>query len=101
VLEEATSRFPPFTTPYFEDTILRISEDGKIIEERSLVELFYRAGMEAWLTVMPGSELEQRMDGEIMHLNKVAELESDRAADFPMVAAGDLLLSVRELNRSW
>jgi hypothetical protein len=98
VLEKATSRFPPFTTPYFEDTILRISEDGKIIEERSLVELFYRAGLEAWLTVMPGSQLEHRMDDEIMHLNKVAELESGRAADFPMFAAGDLLLSVRELN---
>jgi hypothetical protein len=38
------------------------------------------------------------MDGEILHLNKVAELESAKAADFPMFTAGDLLLSVRELN---
>jgi hypothetical protein len=95
VLEEASARFPPFSAPYFEDTVLRISESGEILEERSLIDLFYRAGMAAWLTVMPGSE---RMHGEILHLNKVAELETGMAADFPMFAAGDLLLSVRELN---
>lgn len=94
VLEEATARFPPFSAPYNEDTVLRISEDGEILEERSLVELFYRAGMQAWLTVMHNSELR----AEILHLNKVAELETGMAADFPMFTAGDLLLSIRELN---
>jgi hypothetical protein len=94
VLEEKTARFPPFSAPYNEDTVLRISEDGEILQERSLVELFYRAGMQAWLTVMHNSELR----GEILHLNKVAELEPGMAADFPMFAAGDLLLSIRELN---
>jgi hypothetical protein len=98
VLEEATARLPPFSVPYFEDTILKISENGEILEEKSLVEMFYRTGMEAWLTATQGSDSEQRMDGEILHLNKVAELESGTAADFPMFAAGDLLLSVRELN---
>ena len=98
VLEEATARYPPFRVPYFEDTILRISEDGEVLEERSLVELFYRNGMEASVTASYGSASEQRMDGEILHLNKVAELETGMAADFQMFAAGDLLLSVRELN---
>lgn len=94
VLEEATAAFPPFSAPYNEDTVLRISEDGEILQERSLVALFYRAGMQAWLTVMHNSELR----GEILHLNKVAELEPGMAADFPMFAAGDLLMSIRELN---
>jgi len=98
VLEEATARYPPFSVPYFEDTILRISEDGEVLEERSLVELFYQNGMEASVTASYGSASEQRMDGEILHLNKVAELETGMATDFPMFAAGDLLLSVRELN---
>lgn len=98
MLEEATARFPPFRVPYFEDTILKISEDGEILAKKSLVELLYRSGMEAWLTATHGSDSEQRMDREILHLNKVAELDSDMAADFPLFAAGDLLLSVRELN---
>jgi hypothetical protein len=50
VLEEAMPRFPPFSPPYFEDTILRISENGEILEEKSLVGMFYQAGMQAWLT---------------------------------------------------
>jgi Arylsulfotransferase (ASST) len=98
VLEETRPRFPPFNVPYFEDTVLRISESGKILAKRSIVELLYRSGMKAWVTMMPGSELELRMNGEILHLNTVAELETGMAADFPMFAAGDLLLSVRELN---
>jgi hypothetical protein len=98
VLEEPTARFPPFSPPYFEDTILRISEDGKVLSEKSLVELYYQNDMEALLTATHGSISEQRMNGEIMHLNKVAELGTERAGDFPMFAAGDLLLSVRELN---
>jgi hypothetical protein len=98
VLKEATARFPPFSVPYFEDTILKVSENGEILAKMSFVELLYRTGMEAWLTATHGSDSEQRMDGEILHLNKVAELKSGMAADFPKFAAGDLLLSVRELN---
>ncbi|MEJ2033380.1 MAG: arylsulfotransferase family protein, partial [Deltaproteobacteria bacterium] len=32
------------------------------------------------------------------HLNKIAELKSDIASDFPMFNAGDLLLSLRQYN---
>ena len=37
-------------------------------------------------------------DHEILHLNKVEELTSDIADDFPLFEAGDLALSIRELN---
>ncbi len=37
-------------------------------------------------------------DEEILHLNKIEELTSDVAGDFPIFAAGDLALSIRELN---
>ena len=37
-------------------------------------------------------------DQEIAHLNKVGELTSDIADDFPSFDAGDLALSIRELN---
>jgi hypothetical protein len=98
VLDERATRFPPFKAPYFEDTILRISENGAVLQEMSVVELIYRSGMEAWLTAGHGSDFEQQLDGEILHLNKVSELNSTLAADFSEFAAGDLLLSIRELN---
>jgi hypothetical protein len=98
VLDERAMRFPPFKAPYSEDTILRISENGAVLEEMSVVELIYRSDMEAWLTAGHGSDFEQQLDGEILHLNKVSELKSKLAAHFPQFAAGDLLLSIRELN---
>jgi len=88
------AKFPPFKPPYFEDTILRISEDGKVLREISLVELLYKNGMETLLTV----NTEEALHREITHLNKVGELSTELAKDFPMFAAGDLLLSIRSLN---
>jgi hypothetical protein len=37
-------------------------------------------------------------DSEIVHLNKIDELTSDIADDFPLFEAGDLALSIRALN---
>jgi Arylsulfotransferase (ASST) len=94
VEEEATPRFPPFKAPYREDTILKISDDGQVLLETSLIELLYRNNMEALLT----ANTEWLREDEITHLNKVAELSTEMARDFPMFAPGDLLLSIRGLN---
>ena len=93
------SPFPPFCLPYMEDTIIKISSDGKIKKEISVPELFYRNDLEALLTAT-GHWFTQKMtwDGEIVHLNKIAELSSSIADDFPLFQAGDLVLSIRELN---
>jgi Arylsulfotransferase (ASST) len=94
VLKETTPRFPPFKAPYFEDTILRVSEDGQVLLETSLAELLYQNNMEALLT----ANTETLTHQEITHLNKVAELSIEMARDFPMFAPGDLLLSMRGQN---
>jgi len=97
--EGADTPFDPFEPPFDEDTILRISEDGKILAELSVPALFYDNGLEAILTAN-GHAFRRGMswDQEIVHLNKVAELSHDIADDFPAFDAGDLALSVRELN---
>lgn len=93
------SPFPPFETPFSEDTILRVSENGKVLSELSVPGIFYDNGLEAILTAS-GHHYRTGMswDEEIVHLNKVDVLTSDIAADFPMFEAGDLALSIRELN---
>ncbi len=99
VPEGVDSPFPPFQTPFMEDTILRVSEDGKVIDEISVPGIFYGNGLEAILTAS-GHNFRPHMswDEEILHLNKIEELTSDVAGDFPIFAAGDLALSIRELN---
>jgi Arylsulfotransferase (ASST) len=93
------SPYPPFETPFQEDTVMRISDDGKILSEFSAVKLFYDNNLQSILTAT-GSHFVTGMDWdhEVVHLNKVGELPSALAADFPMFEAGDLVLSIRELN---
>ena len=39
VTDPAAPEYPPFAKPYYEDTILRISDDGEILSEKSVVEI--------------------------------------------------------------
>lgn len=91
--------FPPFEAPLHEDTILRVADDGRILSEHSAVRLFYDSGLEALLTAN-GVKFHQGMDWdrELLHTNKVEELPSDLAGDFPLFEAGDLAVSFRDQN---
>jgi hypothetical protein len=93
------SAFPPFEPPYHEDTILRISDEGAILSETSAVGLFYENGLAPLLTATGGQFHEDMNWGhEIVHANKIEELTSDLAGDFPLFHAGDLALSLRDQN---
>jgi len=93
------SKFQPFVPPYDEDTIMRVSEDGKVLKEISVPALFYRSGLQSILTASGKTFMRgQSWSGNIVHLNKVAELSSRLAKAFPMFNAGDLLVSLREQN---
>jgi arylsulfotransferase ASST len=98
-LVDGPTPYPPFEPPFHEDTILRISDGGKILAEYSAVKIFYDAGLEAVLTAN-GEAFENGMewDQEVVHLNKIEELTSDIAKDFPMFEAGDLAISNRDGN---
>jgi len=101
---EHRDKFPPFSTvtgtnKVFEDFILRVSEDGEVLERISVPRLLYNSGLEAVLTAN-GEEFTTHgtTRSELVHTNKVAELPADISDRFPMFAAGDLLLSLRALN---
>lgn len=99
-------RLEPLSTnaPYptiLEDTLLRVSEDGEVLEERSIPELMRENGLEAVLTASEGISfpLTERLTGwEIVHANKATELSSELAAAFPQFSAGDLAISLRGRN---
>lgn len=93
------SPFPPYDTPFSEDTLLKVSATGEIENEISVPQIFYDNGLEALFTAT-GYQFFANLewDRELLHVNKIAELGTDLAADFPNFAAGDLLLSMRNLN---
>ena len=93
------SPFPPFQTPFREDTLLRISDNGEILAQISVPQLFFDNGLEALLTSTGYNFTDDLVwDEEIVHLNKIAELPHDIADDFPLFDAGDLALSMKRLN---
>jgi len=93
-----------FRPPYTTDTLLHVSPAGEVLEEISLINVFVDSNMMGLLT-LTGSIVPDMMEGsrpdferELFHLNDVEELPEDLAAAFPMFAAGDLLVSLRNRN---
>lgn len=95
------SSFPPFEPPYLENTIMHVSEDGKVTSETSFLGLLYENDFGPLFTSV-GAHLGVRWwvpEGrEIEHLNKIGELTSDIAGDFPMFESGDLIVSTNKHN---
>ncbi|MFN0113270.1 MAG: arylsulfotransferase family protein [Paracoccaceae bacterium] len=97
-------QFVPFTLaehegPVLDDLILRVSDDGTVLERKSVMRIFYDSGLKALMTGTGDSFRPDRPSRpELVHLNKIAELPASMAAAFPMFKAGDLLISLRQHN---
>ena len=97
-------QFPPFTLKqptgeFSDDTIQHVSEDGRVIEEHSIMRLLYDSGLEPVLTATGESfRAGERSHPELLHVNKIGELPPALAPAFPMFEAGDLLISFRKYN---
>lgn len=91
------SRFSSLTPPYNEDTIIRVSATGEVIDEFSILDVLFDSQLAALLFAngLDGIKIGRR---DITHSNDVEELKTEMAAAFPMFSAGDLLVSVRNLN---
>ena len=82
---------------FYEDTVLKISPDGKVLDEISVLE-----ALDDW----PGlTSITYNEDAAVTirsrdptHLNNVEPLPRALAAAFPQFAPGDLLLSLRNMN---
>jgi hypothetical protein len=98
VQKSGESPFPPFEPRFVEDTILKVSDDGRVLSEVSVPGIIYRNGLEALLTAGVRFTPDMDWDEEIVHLNDIQELPSSIAKDFPMFEAGDLVLSSRDQN---
>ena len=81
-------------TPYLEDVILKISPDGKVLDEISILHALQNSDYRNLLSLMARAEDED----DPTHLNTIEMLPESLADSFPMFEPGDLLVSLRELN---
>ena len=89
---------PGIVPPFHEDTILEISPDGKILREISLLELFYKNDLEALLFANGLHRIDDGNHKDLLHLNDIEILSIRDAAQFPLFEAGDIMVSLRNLN---
>ncbi len=82
---------------YYEDTILKVSPDGKILDEISVLE-----ALQEWpglTSITYNEDLQVAIrSNDPTHLNNVEPLPRAMAAAFPQFAPGDLLISLRNMN---
>jgi hypothetical protein len=98
------SSFPPIPTPYVEDTVVKISADGRVLQETSVPAMLFRDEILRAEWLANGHDDPRVLNNwgddiiELAHVNDVEELSSDAAKSFPEFAAGDLLVSDRNQN---
>jgi len=76
---------------FVDETMLQVSPDGKILREIFVLQSIYQSGY-ADLIVSSHRTL------DITHMNDVEVLSASMADRFPTLAAGDILVSLRNLN---
>lgn len=82
----------------WDDTIVRLGADGSILSETSVLERLLAGGIGG---VLYANGLDRPTLGHTddpLHLNDVEALRPQMAAAFPQFAAGDLLVSMRNIN---
>ena len=98
--DEAVERFPGIPPPFQEEYVLKISPDGTVLQEISVLDAIFRSRYEGLLFANGAhdSTLDVPLSGDFTHLNDVEVLSPELAPVFPMFEEGDLLLSMRNLN---
>ncbi len=94
---QPSARLPLLKPPFFEDQLLQLSRDGKVLREISLPELFDKNDLHALASATGTLDPENQHD-DFMHTNDIEILTEAKAAAFPQFEAGDMALSMRDLN---
>lgn len=83
--------------PYYEDVVLKVSPDGKVISEISVIEALLNSPYQGLL--VPMHTLEGKLYSlDPTHLNDIELVTGTIAEEFPLFKEGELLVSLRNIN---
>ncbi len=88
------ARFPGLDNPVIDDRAILVSPQGKILREVSILEVLFASKHRPllWTTQFANITYDRT------HLNDVEPLSPSMAGEYPLFAAGDLLISLRNIN---
>jgi len=87
--EDHIPEFPGLKPPFVDDMVLKISLDGVIEREISLLGVIYKSGYDGLL---------RHNTEDTLHLNDVEVLSEQKAEAFDLFNAGDIMVSMRNIN---
>lgn len=98
--DDAKPEFPKIPAPFQDESVLKVSPDGVVLREISILDVVFESKYEGLLFANAAhhARLEVPPGGDFMHLNDAEVLSPELAPAFPLFEAGDLLLSLRNLN---
>lgn len=86
-------QFTGLRSPVYEDHLLKISPEGKILKDINLLKVIYENGLERYIP-----KISKRNHDDIFHLNDVEALSTEMAAEYPLFYPGDLLVSLKYMH---
>lgn len=97
-INHATERedLPLYRAPFIEPTILKVSPDGSILEEKSVFDLLRQNGQQGFLYSATVENAYAIVSGDTLHLNDVEVFPSTLKPG--VFAPGDVMISLRNVN---
>ena len=82
------------------DRILRVSEDGEVLEDINVLDVIYRNGLERYIPKVLGGAWPsiEGVNADVTHINDVEALPASMENEYPLFDAGDLVVSLRNLS---
>ncbi len=84
---------PTAKSPVYEDRLLKVSPEGKVLADISLLKVLYDNNLQRYIV-----KISKRRNGDLLHLNDIDVLDASMAAQYPLFAAGDIVVSLRHLH---
>lgn len=96
---EPYGALPGLKPPFYEDLILKVSPDGEVLDELSILDALQQSDYKGLIRLVHGKAKGGAfVRSDPTHLNNVEILRPELADRFPLFAAGDLLVSLRDLS---
>jgi hypothetical protein len=80
---------------FWENLVVRLRPDGSVAEEVSLLDILYDSG---WAGLLLTDENAHARTEQPTHMNDIEVLPADIAGAFPLFRAGDIMMSIRNIN---
>ncbi|MFC1597319.1 arylsulfotransferase family protein [Planctomycetota bacterium] len=85
--------YPGLKLPCAEDHVVKVSPDGEVLKDISVLKVLYESGNQHLLW-----KIAKRQSLDLTHMNDVEVLGTELADQYPLFDAGDILFSLRRTH---